>query len=268
MFQNISLGIYYPGQSFLHKLQARTKLLALFWLIIAMMVANQRRWHFAPYIFLVALVSLAVVISGVGLRVMWRQIRLLLLFAVLGAIPTVLFLETEGTPLYSVGPLTITDRGVWLLMSIFTLFLALYALALLLTMTTTPVALIEGLTLLLAPLRRARLPVDGFALMTLLALRFIPTLFDEVEQLIKAQTARGADFAHGPLSGRLRGLASLVVPLTQGALRRAADLAEALEARGDAPEDRSTPLHETTLGRADYLALGVLVMTMLGALIV
>jgi energy-coupling factor transport system permease protein len=267
MFQNISLGIYYPGQSFLHKLQARTKLLVLFWVIASMAVANQRRWHFAPYVVVVVLVCVAIALSGVGVGSMWQRIRLLLLFAILGAIPTVLFLETEGEPLYSFGPLIITDRGAWLLMSVFTVFLSLYALALLLTMTTTPVALIEGLMLLLAPLRRLRLPIDGFALMSLLALRFIPTLSAEVEQLIKAQTARGADFAHGKLRDRVRNLTMLIVPLTHGTLRRAADLATALEARGYTLEGQQTVLHETVLGAADYLTIGVVVAAMVGALV-
>jgi energy-coupling factor transport system permease protein len=188
------------------------------------------------------------------------------LFAALGAIPTLLFFETEGAPLYVLGPLVITDRGAWLLISIFAVFLALYMLALLVTMTTPPVALVDGLALLLAPLRRLRLPVDAFALMTLLALRFIPTLFDEVDLLIKAQTARGADFAHGSLAERLRSLTRLLVPLTHGVLRRAADLAIALEARGYAIEDRPTSLYETVLRIPDYLTLGVVIGVTLAVL--
>jgi len=135
-------------------------------------------------------------------------------------------------------------------------------------MTTTPVALIEGLTVLLAPLRRLRLPIDEFALMALLALRFIPTLTEEVELLIKAQTARGADFAHGTLRERAQSLTALFVPLLQGALRRAADLATALEARGYTVEGRQTLLHEGRLAARDYVTFTAVVLVTIGALLI
>lgn len=173
---------------------------------------------------------------------------------------------TPGTLL--IGPIVITYDSVWLLMSAFTFFLVLYTLALLLTMTTTPVALIEGMTLLMTPLRRLRLPVDDFALMTLLALRFIPTLIEEMQQLIKAQTSRGADLAHGTIRERLQSLVALFVPFLQGTLRRAAELATALEARGYQVEGRQTPLHETSLGILDYGVLGAVVLVTVGALLV
>jgi energy-coupling factor transport system permease protein len=124
------------------------------------------------------------------------------------------------------------------------------------------------LTLLLAPLRRLRLPVNDFALMALLALRFIPTLLEEVEQLVKAQMARGADLSHGTIRERLQSLTALFVPLMQGTLRRATELATALEARGYQVEGRQTPLHEKALGVVDYVVLGVVVLGMVGALLV
>ena len=151
-------------------------------------------------------------------------------------------------------------------MTAFVVLLVLYACSLLLTMTTTPVALIEGLTMLLLPLRRLRLPVDDFALMTLLALRFFPTLIEEAEQLTKAQAARGADLASGTVRERLQSLATLFVPLMQGVLRRAADLATALEARGYEVEGRQTMLHETAFGKVDYVVLGMVVLVTVGAL--
>jgi energy-coupling factor transport system permease protein len=265
MLQQIALGVYYPGDSLLHRLQARTKLLVLFWLTVALTIANQREWHFAPYAVAVALVCASVGISGIGPGAVWRRMRLLVLLSLVGGI--VLLPFGVGKPLYTLGPLVITYDSVWLLMSVFTVLLVLYTLALLLTMTTTPVGLIEGLTLLLAPLRRLRLPVDEFALMALIALRFIPTLVEETEQLIKAQTARGADFKCGPLGDRLQSLVMLLVPLVQGAWRRAGELATALESRGYTLEGRQTLLHETALGPADYAALGVVVLAMAGALL-
>jgi energy-coupling factor transport system permease protein len=265
MFDQFALGVFYPVESFLHRLRARTKLLALGWLIGYVSVANQLG-RVAPYAVLVALALLAALLSGVGLGHVWRRMRLLVLLTVLGTLPAVLLLESDGAPLAALGPLVITWAALWLGLRLIVVFLALYALALLLTMTTSPVGLIEGLTLLLGPLRRLRLPVDAFALMALLALRFIPTLADEIELLVKAQLARGADFTHGSLRERSNSAAALLVPVYQGALRRAAELADALDARGYTIAQPPTVLHERPLAAADYLALALVVMVTLGAL--
>ena len=344
MFDHLALGVYYPADSLLHRLQARTKLVALLWLIVFVTVANrQASWRPTPYVGLVALVIAAIALSGISPMHIWRRVRLLALLSAIGVLITILFLEDEGKPLLIIGPVQISDqlalaatllacaalaivlalalpgqataraiwRRRWLLRSrvgpiamlllaagllwlpragllgdiaigplvitedsvrlggrLYVVFLTLYTLALLLTMTTTPVALIEGLTVLLAPLRWLRLPIDELALMALLALRFIPTLTEEVELLVKAQTARGADFTHGTLPERAQSLAALFVPLLQGALRRAADLATALDARGYTVEGRQTLLHEGRLASHDYGTLAVVVLVTIVALLV
>lgn len=267
MFEQLAPGVYYPGDSLLHRLRARTKLLALAWLAGTATVANQLGRP-APYVLLIGLALAAAGLSGVGAAQLWRRMRLLTLLTLLGTFPAVLLLEAGDTPLAALGPLVITREALLLGVQLSVTFLALFLLALLLTTTTTPVALIEGVTLLLAPLRRLRLPVDAFALMALLALRFIPTLADEVEQLVKAQLARGATFAHGTLAERRESLAALIVPIYQGALRRAAELAEALEARGFDAGRPPTPLHEQSLGRADVVCLALVVALTLAALLV
>jgi energy-coupling factor transport system permease protein len=340
MLQNISLGIYFPGNSLLHRLQARTKLLVLVWFVVCLTIANQHEWHFAPYGVVAILLFLAIALSGISPRQFWQRIWLLTLLAIIGAIPTILIPDNLSNPvatfgpfnfsfaqvfaivfLYAIllalyiltallrmptirkvrkqrwfrlsgiglllitttllsdlwlvhitskavllGPIVFTRDGIWLLMSFFTVFLLLYSFSMLLTMTTTPVALIEGLTMLLTPLRWLRLPVDDFALMALLALRFVPTLIEEVEQLVKAQTSRGADLSHGTIRERLQTLASLLVPLMQGTLRRASELATALEARGYQVQGRQTPLHEKSLALVDYVVLGTVVLVSVGAL--
>jgi energy-coupling factor transport system permease protein len=345
VFDQLALGVYYPADSLLHRLQARTKLLLLLWLIVFVTVANRQvNWRPTPYAGLVALVIAAIALSGISPFHLWQRVRLLALLTAVGALITVLFLVDEGQPLLIVGPARLPEqvalatmllacaalalvlalaslglpaargfwRRRWLLRSrvgpiavlllaagllwlprtgalggdiligplvitedgarlggrLYVVFLALYTLALLLTMTTTPVALIEGLTVLLAPLRRLRLPIDEFALMALLALRFIPTLTEEVELLIKAQTARGADFAHGTLRERAQSLAALFVPLLQGALRRAADLATALEARGYTVEGKQTLLHEGRLAARDYVTFATVVLVTVAALLI
>lgn len=343
MLQNIPLGLYYPGNSVLHSLQARTKLLMMLWLLVFLAVASQRKWHFLPYLTIILLIVVAIAVSGVSVRDLWQRMWLLVLLVLLGAFPTVLLADADDKhPLYTVGPfltpytvvtwaiviasillamyllllllpmprlrnlrqnrwfrrsliillfptisilmlvslvpilpkanaltigpIVISHDGIWLLVSSFTIFLVLYAFSLLLTMTTPPVALIEGLSLLLTPLRRLRLPIDEFALMALLALRFFPTLIEEVEQLLKAQTARGADISEGTLRERLQSLVALFVPLMQRSLRRATDLSVALEARGYEVEGSQTLLYETSLGTVDYITLGVVVLVTLTAL--
>jgi energy-coupling factor transport system permease protein len=200
-----------------------------------------------------------------ALRAFWRRrsIRWLrvvsLLLTVAACVTFWLIGSNPGAQALSIGPYVITYGGVWTLLSGFLVLFALLIFSMLLTMTTSPVALIEGLTMLLAPLRRLKLPVDDFALMSLLALRFIPTVLEEAEQLYKAQSSRGADLTSGTLRERFQSLSMLFVPLVQGSLRRAADLAVALEARGYEVEGRQTLLHETTLAAMDYVVMGVIV---------
>jgi energy-coupling factor transport system permease protein len=205
-------------------------------------------------------------------RQLWQQrwlkrLRILLIFTIAAAVVS-LWLINDRAPnqTFALGPLLITYDGVWTLFGVFVALLVLYGLSVLLTMTTSPVALIEGMTILLSPLRRLRLPVDDFALMALLALRFIPTLLEEVEQLARAQTARGADLASGTIRERLQSLAMLFVPLMQGVLRRASELATALEARGYEIEGRQTFLYEQPLALLDYAVLSLVVALTVGTL--
>lgn len=199
-------------------------------------------------------------------RIRWIRVWLVLLALVaLGALFfTRRFADAQTFP---IGPLNITNTGVWSEMQLFAVFLVLYTASLLLTMTTPPIALIEGMTRLLTPLRWLRLPVDEFALMTLIGLRFIPTLFEEIELLIKAQTSRGADYMHGSLRERVQTLIALFVPFIQGVFRRAADLATALDARGYEIEGRQTYLHETRLTALDYAMLIAIAIVTIGSLI-
>ncbi|GCE21073.1 energy-coupling factor transporter transmembrane component T family protein [Dictyobacter kobayashii] len=335
MLKNISLGIFYPGNSVLHRMQARTKLLIIVWLVGTLLIANHRQWHFASYIVTMLLVLGGMALSGLSLRdfgrrlwflalvvffslflsvfgsvgdspVIWqlgpwlptyaalsrdllwlggisllafilswlpplrnwcqrhfwlRFIRNLLLLTLL-AIPFFFWLTSgfAANHLMTIGPLVITQQGVWLSLVTFVVFCVLFISSMLLTMTTPPIALIEGLTLLLSPLRRLKLPVDDFALMLLLALRFIPTLIEEADQLLKAQAARGADIVHGTGRERFQSLAMFFVPLVQGTLRRASELATALDARGYRGDGPRTLLYEQPLGRLDYLALGLVIL--------
>ncbi|MGH2495716.1 MAG: energy-coupling factor transporter transmembrane component T family protein [Ktedonobacteraceae bacterium] len=345
MFQNIPIGTYYPGNSLLHRLRARTKLLLMLWLTIFFTIANQNFWDFTPHIMALLLLFAGIVLAGISPGVIWRRMRWLVLLALIGIIPNVLFFSNSGTKVLRsfgpwplsytlvwgiilayglafalfillsllplpriraikrnrwfkrvrvslivlaivalilwwltrkhvtssalpIGPIVLTYDGVWAEVTIFVVFLTLFACSILLTMTTSPIALIEGLTRLLTPLRWLRLPVDDFALMLLIALRFIPTLVEEVELLIKAQTSRGADYMHGSARERLQSLIALFVPFISSTLRRASDLAIALDARGFEVQGRPTMLHDTALSAADYLVMGMVAAVTIGVLVI
>jgi energy-coupling factor transport system permease protein len=341
LFRSIPLGIYYPGNSLIHRLQSRTKLLIIAWLVVWQILASHREWHFVPFIVLVVLVGVSLACARISLREIWRRVWLIVIFFAIGIGPTLPTTDVDARKLYTLGPLVmsyglarmillmlgglcafcflssllptlrafwrkgrrkflrmllllaallafalfwliagntaaqmfpigpyiITYGGTWTFMSSFLVLMALLIFAQVLTMTTSPVALIEGVTLLLSPLRRLKLPVDDFALMALLALRFIPTLVDETEQLIKAQSARGADLSSGTMFERLQSLSMLFVPLVQGSLRRAADLATALEVRGYEADGKQTMLHETQFGMVDYVVIVVVVGVTAGSLL-
>jgi energy-coupling factor transport system permease protein len=229
------------------------------------------RWWLLGYVTLLALAALWLAVVPPGrLRLLWRRpwLRRLMLLLGLTALAALaayaLLLGTSTGVTLPIGPAVVTLEGLWIVVTASMILLVFYLLALLLTMTTTPVALVEGLTILLGPLRRIGLPVDDFALMLLIALRFIPTLVEEADTLMKAQAARGASVTHGTVGERLMSLQSWFVPLVQGALRRAEDLAAALDARGYETQGRRTALHEGPLRVADWLVLtGVLLLTLL-----
>ncbi len=347
LLKNISLGIYYPGVSLLHRLQARTKLLIMLIFVAALVLAERSYWDFTPYLVAVILVICGIACSGISFRETGRRLWFLLLLVVLSIViglPAPVGASYNGRALYTFPPLLLSPafliglalgtilllityflllllplpvlrgprfrrwlkRAGWLtLLLLFLLavpvqnalsyqpahgtprlaflityddfwsyshflafFLVLYPCSLLLTMTTSPVALIEGLTMLMTPLRWLRLPVDDFALMTLIALRFIPTLTEEAEQLIKAQTARGASFSTGSLRERAQSLLALFVPFLRNTLRRASEISVALDARGYQVEGRQTRLYEKSFSLRDYLVLLVVSGLLLTALLV
>ncbi|MDE3231639.1 MAG: energy-coupling factor transporter transmembrane protein EcfT [Chloroflexota bacterium] len=266
MLDSLPVGSYIPHDSVIHRLQARTKLLLLCWLAASFFIANHKRFHYGVYGLAFALLMLTMVLSGANPGYIWRRLRVIFLLMAI-SLPFLL-IWTTGPTWRTFGPLTftlggmripveivVTYDGLWFSVSTTCIFLLLYLGALALSLSTTPVALAEAIVLLLRPFRRMGLPADEFGLMTLLALRFVPTLVQETNQLIKAQVSRGAEFTTGSLGGRIRGVVMLVVPLTEGALRRAAGLATALEARGYGVSGEATLLHEGRLRALDWALL-------------
>lgn len=224
---NLIIGQYVPGNSVIHRLDPRAKLIAILIYVIIIFLANNLLAYAALAVFTLAAVGL----SGVAPRFLYKGLRPILWIIALTFLLHI-FITHEGELLIQWGPLSIYEggvmRGLFIALRIFFLIM----ITTLLTLTTTPIDITDGMEALLAPLKRVRMPVHEFALMISISLRFIPTLMEETDKIMKAQMARGTDFTSGPLKERVKAIIPLLVPLFISAFRRAEDLALAMEARG------------------------------------
>lgn len=256
----VSFGQYYPANSFVHKCDPRAKILFLIVYIVLIFLANN-------FYSLGALAAVFVVIalcSGVPFKMLIKSVKAVLFLLVFTAILN-LFFYSGKTPLWEGSFLTY--EGVY-----FTVFLAvrLFLLVLtssLLTLTTTPVALTDGIESLLTPLKWIRFPVHELALIMSIALRFIPILTDETGRIMNAQKARGADFESGGLIKRVKALLPVLIPLLVSAFRRADELGDAMDARCYSGSKVRTKYKKLTFGWRD-LAVFVLLGVCLAGVIV
>lgn len=225
MLKDITIGQYLPGDSFLHKLDPRTKIIAVVIYMISLFVVNNF-WGLGAMLVL----SLAVVlISRIPLRFFFRGIKAIV-FIVLLTVILQMFM-TPGEPLVEFGFLKITKEGVHQAVFMGTRLVLLVSVTSILTLTTTPIALTDGIETLLKPFQKIGVPAHELAMMMTIALRFIPTLVEETDKIMKAQSARGADFESGNLLERAKAMIPLLVPLFLNAIKRADELALAMEAR-------------------------------------
>ena len=261
MLNNITLGQYYPADSAVHRLDPRMKIL----LLVAMIVAIFLCGNLLAYIPVIGVLALASYLSKVPFRLLLKGLRPLRFILVFTFILNLFFLQGE-TPLLNLG-FTVITREALLTAIQYSLRLVLLVLfSSLLTLTTAPVTLTDGLERLLSPLRVIHFPAHEMAMMMTIALRFIPTLLEEADKIMKAQSARGADFESGNLIARAKAMVPLLVPLFVSAFRRAGDLAMAMESRCYRGGEGRTRLRVLKLTRADLYAC--LVMAVFIGLIV
>ncbi len=226
MLQNVTLGQYFPGTSVVHRLDPRTKLgLALAYIIVLFIARTGLSYS------VLALASAGIVLlSEVPIKLVLRGLRPILMILSLTVVLHV-FTSREGVELVSFWFIRIYSGGVIQgFMLAFRLVLLVLSTSIL-TLTTSPIALTDAIELALRPLRRFGVPAHELAMMMTIALRFIPTLLEEAEKIMKAQLARGADFESGGLLKRAKSLLPLLIPLFISAFRRADELAMAMEAR-------------------------------------
>lgn len=261
MLKDITLGQYFPGNTPVHRLDPRTKLIMVIVYIVALFSAA---WIVSYALVLVALAAV-VAISRIKLSVILRSVKPLLFIILLTGILNLFY--TQGTPLVSFWIFTITREGIFSAVFMVLRISMLITGTLMLTYTTSPIALTDGLEKLLNPLKRIRVPVHELSMMMCIALRFIPTLIEETDKIINAQKARGADFETGNLMQRARALVPILVPLFISSFRRADDLAVAMECRCYHGGDGRTRLKELVYASADYFVLAGGLVFMVGIIV-
>ena len=226
MLKDITLGQFFPGNSFIHRLDPRTKLIMLVVYIVALFTATGWIGYAVMFAFLVT----CILVSKIPLKSIVKGLKPLALILVFTAVLN-LFLTDGETVWLSFWVLKVTKEGTIRAVMMLLRILMLVAGTFLLTYTTSPIALTDGLESLLSPLKKLRLPVHELAMMMCIALRFIPTLIEETDKIMSAQKARGADFETGNLLQRVKALVPILIPLFISAFRRADELATAMECR-------------------------------------
>lgn len=253
MIREITLGQYYQADSVIHKLDPRVKLVATICFIISLFVVKNWLGYIIAAIFLGVVIKLSKVPFKFMIKGMKAIVFILMITVVFN-----LFL-TPGEVLVSVWKLTITKEGakIAVMMAIRLSFLIIGSSVM--TLTTTPNSLTDGMEKLLNPLKKVRVPVHEVSMMMSIALRFIPILLEETDKIMKAQIARGADFESGNLVKKAKAMVPLLVPLFISAFRRANDLAMAMEARCYRGGDHRTKMKPLKYQRCDGVAYFVLV---------
>ncbi len=221
------LGRYIPGDSWLHRIDPRAKITAVMFFILIVFLANNWQTYGVLFIYALYLVFSSKVPFLFFLKGLQPIMWLILLTLILQ-----IFFTQGGATLLAIGPIKITMLGLLNGVRMFCRFVLIIFMTTLLTLTTSPIQLTDGLEKILTPFRIVRFPVHELALMLSISLRFIPTLMDEAEKILKAQKARGVDFTSGQIKTRIRAIIPLLVPLFISAFKRAEDLAIAMEARG------------------------------------
>ena len=249
MLKDITLGQYFPGNSPIHKLDPRTKLVLLIAYIVALFTAGNYLTYGLCLGFLVMVIALSKIPPKAILTGMKPMIFILLFTGIMN-----LFFTPGETVLLSFWGITVTLEGLVRAIFMILRILMLITATFLLTYTTSPIALTDGLEALLNPLKKLHLPVHELSMMMCIALRFIPTLIEETDKIISAQKARGADFETGKLLERVKALVPILVPLFISAFRRADELATAMECRCYQGGEGRSKMKRMRYMRRDYVA--------------
>ncbi|WP_246945643.1 energy-coupling factor transporter transmembrane component T family protein [Bacillus pinisoli] len=250
MMDSIIIGRYVPTNSIVHRMDPRAKLLLVFIFVFVIFFANNA----SSYGLLVAYTILIIQLTKVPTTYVLKGLKPVM-WIVLFTFALHIFMTQEGELLFEWGWIHIYEEGLRQGIFISIRFFLLVAMTSLLTLTTTPLEVTDGMEKLLHPFKRFKVPVHELALMMSISLRFIPTLMQETDKIMKAQAARGVEFSSGPLKDRVKAIIPLLVPLFINSFRRADELAIAMEARGYRGGEGRTKLRELKWKRSDTLLL-------------
>lgn len=248
MIRDITLGQYYPGNSWIHKLDPRIKIVATLLFIIELFIVD----NFIGFAIAAAALAVVVFVSKVPFSYIMRGLKPILLILIFTFALNMFMVS--GQVIWQWGFLKITREGLRLAVFMAIRLILLLVGSSMLTLCTRPLSLTDGIERMLSPLKKIGVPAHEIAMMMTIALRFIPTLLEETDKIMKAQQARGADFETGSLIQRAKSLIPILVPLFVSAFRIAQDLAMAMEARCYRGGENRTRMHEMKLVKRDYAA--------------
>ena len=262
MLKDITLGQFFPGNTIVHRLDPRTKILAVVLYIVALFSANS----VLTYAIVMVALTVSILASKVPFRSLTKGLKPIVIIVIFTAVMNLFF--TKGTPVCDVWLLRhITWEGLVAAVKMLLRIVMLIMGTFLLTYTTSPIALTDGLESLLGFLKKIKAPIHELSMMMSIALRFIPTLIEETDKIMSAQKARGADFESGNIFRRAKALVPILVPLFISAFRRADELATAMECRCYHGGEGRTALHVLHYERADWLVLGGFIVLAAGIIV-
>ena len=252
MLKDVTFGQYYPGNALLHRTDPRIKLILLIEYLIFVLVASTELAIAASLLFTVFLIA----VSGVKFGILIKSVKPLIFVLVFTAIINLFFTAGEGDPLFAWKFIKIYANGIRnAIFMLLRLVMLVLGTSLLISFTTSPLQLTDAIESLLGPLKKIKVPVHEFAMMMSIALRFIPTLIEETNKIISAQKARCADFESGNVIKRLKALIPILIPLFVSAVRRAEELADAMECRCYHGGEGRTQLKVMKANAGDYIFL-------------
>lgn len=252
MIRDITIGQFYPVDSPIHRLDARVKLTVTFIYIITLFLVNS----FVGYFLVIAALGATIKVSKVPLKFMLKGIKSIMIIILFTAFIN-LFMTRGEQVIWQWGFLSLTVEGIILAIKMCIRLVLLIVGSSILTLTTTPIQLTDGIEFMLRPFKKIGVPAHEIAMMMTIALRFIPTLLDETDKIMKAQQARGADFDTGSLMQKAKSLIPILVPLFISAFRRAEELAMAMEARCYHGDENRTRMNQMHMQKRDYQALAI-----------
>ena len=262
MIRDITIGQYYPAKSPIHKLDPRTKLAGTLIFIISVFLFHTVVGYAVATVFLAGMI----LISTVPVKFIFKGLKAIFMILLITMVFNIFL--TPGEAIVTFGIFKITKEGVSMAVRMAIRLIYLVIGSSLMTLTTTPNQLTDGLEKSLRPLNKIHVPVHEIAMMMSIALRFIPILLEETDKIMKAQIARGADFENGSLIQRAKAMVPLLVPLFIAAFRRANDLAMAMEARCYRGGEGRTKMKPLVYRKQDYMGYGVLVAYLVAAVLI